>query len=77
MNLSMWSMIDDTDAVKERLTELIKIQAMKVYLITYQNVYDSISIENLSNMFQFNKNKIHNIISKVSTYNFIFIFKNL
>lgn len=47
------------------LVRLIKEESLRTYLFTYSNVYGSISMQTLADMFELNKSVVHSIISKM------------
>lgn len=47
------------------LKRLIKEESLRTYLFTYSNVYGSISMQTLAEMFELNKPVVHSIISKM------------
>jgi len=65
MNAKVWDLFYEVDKVRSMLVRLIKEESLRTYLFTYSHVYDSISMEKLSQMFQLEKNLVHSIISKM------------
>lgn len=47
------------------LTRLIREEALRTYLFTYSNVYDSISMATLATTFELEPSTVHSIISKM------------
>jgi translation initiation factor 3 subunit C len=47
------------------LTRKIQEEALRTYLFTYSKVYDSISVETLSELFELDKSTVHAIVSKM------------
>lgn len=65
MNTKVWDLFYEADRVREMLTKFIKEESLRTYLFTYSNVYTSISIPSLVEMFELEKPKVHSLISKM------------
>jgi len=65
MNTKVWDLFYEADRVREMLTKFIKEESLRTYLFTYSNVYTSISIPSLVDMFELAKAKVHSLISKM------------
>ncbi|XP_044763393.1 eukaryotic translation initiation factor 3 subunit C [Coccinella septempunctata] len=65
MNAKVWDLFYQADTVRAMLTKLIKEESLRTYLFTYSNVYDSISMSTLAQMFELEKSVVHSIISKM------------
>lgn len=65
MNTKVWDLFYEADRVREMLVKFIKEESLRTYLFTYSNVYGSISVPYLSEMFDLAKMKVHSIISKM------------
>lgn len=65
MNAKVWDLFYEADRVREMITKFIKEESLRTYLFTYSNVYTSISIPSLSEMFELPKEKVHSLISKM------------
>lgn len=65
MNVKVWDLFYEADRVREMLTKFIKEEALRTYLFTYSNVYASISVPYLAEMFDLPKSKVHSLISKM------------
>lgn len=65
MNTKVWDLFYEADRVREMLTKFIKEESLRTYLFTYSNVYTSISIPSLVEMFELAKPKVHSLISKM------------
>lgn len=65
MNTKVWDLFYEADRVREMLTKFIKEESLRTYLFTYSNVYSSISIPSLAQMFELAKPKVHSLISKM------------
>lgn len=65
MNAKVWNLFHQSDKVKEMLVQKIREESLRSYLFTYSHVYDRISLNVLSEMFDLEKNVVHSIISKM------------
>uniref|UniRef100_H3DCM4 Eukaryotic translation initiation factor 3 subunit C n=1 Tax=Tetraodon nigroviridis TaxID=99883 RepID=H3DCM4_TETNG len=65
MNSKVWDLFPETQRVQEMLVRKIQEESLRTYLFTYSSVYDSISMETLSEMFQLEIPTVHSIISKM------------
>ncbi|KAK0097254.1 hypothetical protein PV326_002740 [Microctonus aethiopoides] len=65
MNAKVWDLFHHADKVREMLTRLIKVEALRTYLFTYSHVYDAISMQALADMFHLKRSEVHSIISKM------------
>lgn len=67
-SLDAWQLIPGDDApvkIKEMLTQKIKTEGLRTYVLRYGNRYDSLSLEQLANMFDLPKNEVHSLLSKM------------
>lgn len=65
VNLKVWNLFHQPDSVRTMLEEKIREGSLRAYLFTYSNVYDSISMQVLANMFDLDKSAVHSIVSKM------------
>lgn len=65
MNTKVWDLFYEADRVREMLVKFIKEESLKTYLFTYSNVYGSISVPYLAEMYELPKSKVHSIVSKM------------
>lgn len=65
MNAKVWDLFHEPDSVRAMITRFIKENSLSTYLFTYSNVYSSISIPQLAQMFDLTKEKVHSLISKM------------
>jgi len=65
VNLKVWNLFHQPDAVRAMLEEKIREGSLRAYLFTYSNVYDSISISILAQMFDLARSTVHSIVSKM------------
>ncbi|XP_064542413.1 eukaryotic translation initiation factor 3 subunit C [Drosophila montana] len=65
MNTKVWDLFYESERVREMLVKFIKEESLRTYLFTYSNVYTSISIPSLSQMYELPLPKVHSIISKM------------
>lgn len=65
MNGKVWDLFFEADRVRDMLVNFIKEESLRTYLFTYSNVYASISVPYLAEMYELPKQKVHSIISKM------------
>uniref|UniRef100_A0A671MS79 Eukaryotic translation initiation factor 3 subunit C n=1 Tax=Sinocyclocheilus anshuiensis TaxID=1608454 RepID=A0A671MS79_9TELE len=65
MNSKVWDLFPEAQRVREMLVRKIQEESLRTYLFTYSSVYDSISMETLSEMFELELPTVHSIISKM------------
>ena len=65
MNGKVWDLFPEADKVRIILVRKIQEDSLRTYLFTYTGVYDSISMEKLSDMFELDLPTVHSIISKM------------
>ncbi|XP_037935140.1 eukaryotic translation initiation factor 3 subunit C [Teleopsis dalmanni] len=65
MNTKVWDLFYDPDRVREMLVKFIKEESLRTYLFTYSNVYTSLSIPSLAQMYELPVQKVHSLISKM------------
>lgn len=65
VNLKVWNLFHQPDSVRSMLEQKIREGSLRAYLFTYSNVYDSISMAILADMFDLNKSTVHSIVSKM------------
>lgn len=65
MNAKVWDLMAQSDYVKTMLIEKVKEETLRSYLFKYSSVYESISIVNLSEMFDLVNSHVYSVISKM------------
>ena len=65
MSLKFWESVPDSEKVKEIITERIKIEALRTYILTYSSMYNSFSTKQLAEMFHLPTSKVHSCVSKM------------
>ncbi|XP_051522513.1 eukaryotic translation initiation factor 3 subunit C isoform X2 [Myxocyprinus asiaticus] len=65
MNSKVWDLFPEAKCVREMLVRKIQEESLRTYLFTYSSVYDSLSMETLSEMFELELPTVHSIISKM------------
>ncbi|XP_073832102.1 eukaryotic translation initiation factor 3 subunit c [Musca autumnalis] len=65
MNTKVWDLFYESDRVREMLVKFIKEESLRTYLFTYSNVYTSLSIPSLAQMYELPVQKVHSLISKM------------
>merc|ERR1719317_1311684 len=65
MNGKVWDLFYDADGVRGMLVKKIQEESLRTYLFTYSNVYDSISIPVLADLFELDTTAVHAVVSKM------------
>ncbi|XP_052861775.1 eukaryotic translation initiation factor 3 subunit C [Anopheles cruzii] len=65
MNVKVWDLFYEANRVREMMVKFIKEEALRTYLFTYSNVFASISVPHLADMYKLPKSKVHSLISKM------------
>ncbi|XP_067635795.1 eukaryotic translation initiation factor 3 subunit C [Eurosta solidaginis] len=65
MNTKVWDLFYEADRVRDMLVKFIKEESLRTYLFTYSNVYTSLSIPSLAQMYELPVQKVHSLISKM------------
>lgn len=63
--LNIWNRLSNREAVLAILKERIKVEAFNTYIFKYVSVYDSFSVDQLSEMFDLDQEVVHSLISKM------------
>lgn len=63
LNLPIWSQMRNHEKIKEMLQRKIQEEGLRTFLFTYSMHYDSLSLDQLSKMFELSPSTVHSIIS--------------
>lgn len=65
MNAKVWDLFYNADKVRAMIKQKIQEESLRTYLFSYSMVYDSLSLEHLSEMFGLEQNIVHSVVSKM------------
>jgi len=61
----VWDLFYNANDVRDMIKQKIQEESLRTYLFSYSGVYDSLSLDILSSMFELDKPVVHSIVSKM------------
>eukprot|EP01104_Vermistella_antarctica_P001534 TRINITY_DN115_c0_g1_i1.p1 TRINITY_DN115_c0_g1~~TRINITY_DN115_c0_g1_i1.p1 ORF type:complete len:1016 (-),score=473.03 TRINITY_DN115_c0_g1_i1:156-3203(-) len=65
LELQCWNLLPNPTNVQEMVKRKIQLAGVRTFLFTYATYYDSISLEELSKLFELGKDEVHSEVSKM------------
>ncbi|KAJ3099826.1 Translation initiation factor 3 subunit c [Phlyctochytrium bullatum] len=64
-SIKIWDLMPEVDKIKDMLSLKIQEEGLRTYLFQYSPFYDSLGLEQLSQMFELPESSVHSIVSKM------------
>ena len=67
LNIKIWSLVPNFAKVRDMLTREIQEQGLRTFLLSYQNYYASLGIQQLGDMFELPRSTVETVVSRMIT----------
>lgn len=71
MNAKVWNLFRNSDKVKDMVVQRIQEESLRTYLLMYSTVYITVSLDNLCESFELEKQRVYSIIRYVLLMSFV------
>ncbi|KAI9468762.1 eukaryotic translation initiation factor 3 subunit 8 N-terminus-domain-containing protein [Coemansia mojavensis] len=63
--IKIWSLLPDSQEIKDMLASKIQVEALRTYLFTYSTQFEAVGLDDLSAMFELPRNKVYSLLARM------------